>query len=211
MRDLLYEIWPPSLPEAFISFDLETTGLKYYKHEIIEIGAILVKRGESVKSLYRALVLPKGPIGPKIRAMTGLNRDILRRNGVDLNTALNGLRTFVGDHPIVAYNAGFDIKFLHAGFEAIGQPMLNNDFYCALKAVRRAWPYMSSYRLTDVSARAGLDVSDSHTALGDCMRAAILFRGAGHTSGSLTRERVERKLWRPAAYRAPDAADSSRC
>jgi len=53
-----------SLPERFVVFDLETTGLKAGQHEIIEIGAIRVNRDSNQHETFSALVMPEGHFIP---------------------------------------------------------------------------------------------------------------------------------------------------
>jgi DNA polymerase III epsilon subunit-like protein len=47
------------LPERFVVFDLETTGLHPDRHEIIEIGAIRVDRDADKHQTFQTLVKPK--------------------------------------------------------------------------------------------------------------------------------------------------------
>ena len=49
------------LPEQFIAFDLETTGLDADKHEIIEIAAIKFMRGRTSQQTFQGLVKPSKP------------------------------------------------------------------------------------------------------------------------------------------------------
>src|SRR3546814_13292423 len=47
------------LPEQFVVFDLETTGLDASKHQIIEIGAIRVNRNSDRHATYTSLITAK--------------------------------------------------------------------------------------------------------------------------------------------------------
>lgn len=100
------------LPEKFVVFDLETTGLDAGRHEIIEIGAIRVNRLAESYETFQSFILPKGPISSRITELTGLDRNILRKEGKDAISAVEAFRVFVGDLPLVAFNAKFDSAFL---------------------------------------------------------------------------------------------------
>jgi len=61
------------LPERFVVFDLETTGLDPSKHEIIEIGAIRVNRDSDQHESFQALVKPAGKVPKRITELTGIS------------------------------------------------------------------------------------------------------------------------------------------
>ena len=171
------------LPESFIVFDLETTGLYPDRHEIIEIAAIKVKRDSEEHEYFQTLVKIDGKIRKKISSLTGINQDMVSRDGVALQTALSEFLAFVGNLQMVAYNADFDRKFLESSLVRIGAQPPNNRYVCALKMARLAWPGRSSYKLMDISGDGGLAVDDSHRALGDCRRALIVYATAARILG----------------------------
>lgn len=162
------------LPEQFVVFDLETTGLDPLKHEIIEIGAIRVNRDSIHHESFQVLVKPSKKIPKKITDLTGITQEMVDEDGVPLTQALEEFRQFVGDLRLVSFNAQFDMAFIGAANASNGRSM-SNPVSCALVMARRAWPGRSSYRLKDLAKDGGLDASDTHRALGDCKRALIVY------------------------------------
>lgn len=131
------------LPDEFIVFDLETTGLSATIHEIIEIGAIKAYRDSDHHDTYQTLVKPDKPIPSKITEITGITQKMVDDEGIDLETAINDFIEFIGDHRLVAYNMKFDIKFLRNAFKKFGKKITNSTS-CALVMARRAWPELDS-------------------------------------------------------------------
>ncbi len=167
------------LPERFVVFDLETTGLKSDVHEIIEIGAIRVNRYSDNHDTFEALVRPSKKIPKRITEITGITQDMVEKDGDSLEIALAQFIEFVGDLPLVSFNAEFDMAFLTAAVQKNQAGALaNNPVSCAMKMARRAWPGRKSYRLTDLAKDGGLPADATHRALGDCKRTVIVYTAA---------------------------------
>jgi len=165
-------------------FDLETTGLDAMTHHIIEIGAIRVHRDRSTHDTFQTFVLPGGRISAKITELTGITRAMLLKDGIALDRALADFQEFVGDLPLVAFNAQFDVGFLKAACAKSSIPQFANETCCALKMARRAWPDRASYKLVDLARDGKLDLSNTHRALGDCKRTMIIYSAAATLLGS---------------------------
>lgn len=102
------------LPERFVVFDLETTGLDPLKHEIIEIGAIKVDRNSTRHETFQYLITPSKKVPNRITAITGITQEMIDKEGRDPNEVLGEFITFIGDHRLVAFNANFDMSFIKA-------------------------------------------------------------------------------------------------
>lgn len=172
------------LPERFIVFDLETTGLRADFHEIIEIGAIRVNRDSDLHDTFSTLIIPTGRVSSKITSLTGLDRKLLTAEGQELASALEEFSAFVGELPLVAFNARFDHEFLNYACDRVGRAQFRNEVTCALALSRKAWPGRSNYRLTDMCADAGIKIHSEHRALPDCERALSVYVAASRKLGS---------------------------
>lgn len=175
------------LPERFIVFDFETTGLDPKKHEIIEIGAIRVNRDGDQHETFSTLVIPNGRISSKITEITGIDRAMIKVDGVPMLEAIDQFRQFVGNLPMVAFNANFDRAFLSSACQRSGVDQFGNSFHCALELSRKAWPGRKSYTLSAICADAGIRAQNgaAHRALPDCELAMRTFIAAAQTVGRI--------------------------
>jgi DNA polymerase III epsilon subunit family exonuclease len=163
-----------SVPERFVAFDLETTGLDPLRHEIIEIGAIRFTRGSENHDTFQTLVKPKKRIPKRITQINGISQDMVNQEGEPLQQALAGFVEFIGDLPLVSFNAEFDMGFL-LNAAAQHNMIIKNEVSCSLKMARRAWPGLNSYRLSDLAKGANLSDEGTHRALGDSLRALQIY------------------------------------
>ena len=173
---------PVTIPKKFIALDLETTGLSPASCEIIEIGAILFETLGQDHVTFNVLVKPRKKIPAKITKLTGITNEMVEQDGIEIEGAINQLYDFLGDYPVIAYNAKFDISFVEAAYSQFGLNYKNTTF-CALEAARNAYPGLSSYKLENVARALNLDPAGAHRALKDCVLAGLVFVSAKRAIG----------------------------
>jgi len=98
-------------PSTYVVIDVETSGLLPEKHEIIEIGAILVKEHD-ITERFSALVRPQNAITTMIEKVTGISNAMLQKEGVPVSEALQQFIAVLSDFPVVSHNVDFDLSFL---------------------------------------------------------------------------------------------------
>jgi DNA polymerase III epsilon subunit family exonuclease len=162
------------LPDEFVVFDLETTGLTAATDEIIEFGAIRVTRNAESHLTFQAIVKPNRKLSARITKITGITQEMLNAQGRPISEVLPLFLEFVGDCPLVAFNAPFDIRFLRQAAKRSGLSF-DNPYTCALQKSRTAWPELSSHKLVDLARMHNLQTIDSHRAVGDCGRTVHIF------------------------------------
>ncbi|HZL50019.1 MAG TPA: exonuclease domain-containing protein [Terracidiphilus sp.] len=69
------------LPDEFVVFDLETTGLSAATNEIIEFGAIRVARNAESHLTFQSLVKPSREVSAEITRLTGISQEMLNAQG----------------------------------------------------------------------------------------------------------------------------------
>lgn len=102
--------------ETYVVFDLETTGLYPNSGDtIIEIGAVKICDGNIIDK-YDELINPGRELSDEIIKITGINNEMLKGKRNE-EVALNDFMKWVGNLPMVAHNAKFDISFVEKAFE----------------------------------------------------------------------------------------------
>lgn len=172
------------LPEQFVVFDLETTGLDPLKHEIIEIGAVKVNRDSNNHMTFQALIKPSRKVPKKITQITGITQEMIDVDGGNIESTLKEFADFIGDFRLVAFNADFDMGFLQEASKRY-DITIRNPVSCALKMARRAWPGLKSYKLADLASTGGLSNKGSHRALKDCELTITVYTAAVSKLGSV--------------------------
>ena len=111
--------------ELYVVFDLETTGLYPNSGDsIIEIGAVKIKQGKIIDR-YDELIYPGKLLSDEIIKITGINNEMLKDKRKEEESVKDFLK-WVGDLPLVAHNAKFDISFIDMALQKYNLDKLNN-------------------------------------------------------------------------------------
>jgi len=142
-----------------IVLDTETTGLDPFQgHRLVEIGCIeLVNRIPSGQTFHR-YVNPERDVPPEAVAIHGLSSEVLKDKPF-FAEIVEDLVAFIGDAPLVAHNALFDLAFLNAELERAGKTLVPRErLVDTLLLARRKYPGAPN-RLDDLCTRYGIDNS----------------------------------------------------
>ena len=142
-----------------IILDTETTGLSPQAGDrLIEIGCIeLINRIPSGQSFHR-YVNPERDVPAEAIAVHGLTAEFLKDKPC-FAEVVDELIAFIGDAPLVAHNALFDLGFLNAELERVGKILVARErLVDTLLLARRKHP-AGPNRLDDLCARYGIDNS----------------------------------------------------
>jgi DNA polymerase-3 subunit epsilon len=142
-----------------IVLDTETTGLDpFLGHRLVEIGCIeLINRIPSGQS-FHSYLNPERDVPEEARAVHGLSADFLTDKPA-FSEIVEDLLAFIGDAPLVAHNATFDLGFLNAELERAGKLLIPRErLVDTLLLARRRHP-AGPNRLDDLCARYGIDNS----------------------------------------------------
>jgi DNA polymerase III subunit epsilon len=142
-----------------IVLDTETTGLDPFAgHRLVEIGCIeLVNRMPSGQHFHR-YVNPERDMPAEAFAVHGLSAEFLNDKPRFVEIA-EELLAFLGDAPLVAHNAAFDLGFLNLELERAGKTSVGRErLIDTLLLARRKYP-AGPNRLDDLCARYSIDNS----------------------------------------------------
>jgi DNA polymerase-3 subunit epsilon len=142
-----------------IVFDTETTGLDPFQgHRLVEIGCVeLVNRFPTGQVLHRYFN-PDRDMPPEAFAVHGLSAEFLR-DKPRFADIVDEIIEFIGEAPLIAHNALFDLGFLNAELERCARPAVARDrLVDTLLLARRRHP-ASPNSLDALCARYGIDLT----------------------------------------------------
>lgn len=171
------------LPDEFISFDLETTGLNRNKDRIIEIGAVKMQKTESGKyreiDCFSQLVNPgkrqsgtQVYISQKISGLTGITNEMVKDEPVESECVRNFIE-WCGDSTVVTGQniAKFDIPFMKAAAERAGVKWSPDNYVDTLILARelrlKEKGYVDNFKQTTLARWLGFTYN-AHRAVDDC-------------------------------------------
>lgn len=103
------------LDGTYVVFDLETTGLKASEGDsIIEIGAVKMQNGKIIDR-FDEFIDPKRVLSDEIIKITGITNEMLKGKESE-DVVVKKFMNWVGDLPMVAHNAKFDMSFMYMAY-----------------------------------------------------------------------------------------------
>lgn len=165
-----------SLPidTEYVVFDTETTGLDARNERLTEIGAAVVRGGRVVENeIFNTFVNPEKPIPARITELTGI-KDSDVANAPKEAEAVREFIKFVGNRPLIAHNAVFDISFLNAVCDR--HRIRYTPVYIDTLAMSKALlPGHKKNSLDAVTERLGLPTFNHHRASDDAIACGKIF------------------------------------
>jgi DNA polymerase-3 subunit epsilon len=142
-----------------IVFDTETTGLDPYQGDrLVEIGCVELVNGFPTGQSFHRYLNPQRDVPEAAFNVHGLSTEFLRDKPVFAEVCEDFL-AFVGDAPLVAHNAMFDLGFINAELERCKRPALQRDrLVDTLMLARRRYP-AGPNKLDDLCMRFSIDLS----------------------------------------------------
>lgn len=163
------------LPETYVVVDLETTGLSPDKHEIIEIGAVMVKERQVVAQFQALVQTQKAKIPPSVEKLTGLTDEILESEGKELAMVMQEFLEFTADHLVVSHNASFDYQFIRYACECCNLPLFLNRSVDTVDLSRRLIRDIDNYKLTTLLENFGIEAKQAHRCIDNCLATHQLY------------------------------------
>jgi len=153
-----------------VIFDLETTGLSPYRHEIIQIAGVRMKSGRILEEdFFSTYVKPKTAIPSFISNYTGITNDHVSKAPA-VKEALVDFSSFAGDAVLIAHNGQrFDMPFIRESCTRSRLPVRPVGFVDSMAFSRKIWGGRGGHGLDAVMERLQLraDGHRRHDARGD--------------------------------------------
>ena len=154
------------LDTEFVAFDIETTGLNALNDRMTEIGAIKFSGGEIIDT-FSTFVDPQMHIPPDITTLTGIKDSDVQGAPLE-KEAMEQFIEFVGDRPLIAHNAHFDVGFMTASAKRSGLKF-SPVFLDTLALSQALLPELKRFKLDIVSNHLNLPKFNHHRATDDAM------------------------------------------
>ena len=162
--------------DVYVVFDLETTGLYADRGDsIIEIGAVKMQNGKIIDE-FNILVNPGVKLDSKIIEITGITDDMLIDKDSE-EVCVKEFINWVGDLPMVAHNARFDISFINSAYRKYDLGVLKNTLIDTLGLSRYLESNYKYHNLATLVERYNIewDEDKHHRASYDAKGTALIF------------------------------------
>lgn len=155
-----------------VVFDVETTGLDANTCEIIEFGAVKIRDGKMIET-FSCLVKPSQEIPFQITSLTGISNEMVA-NAPTIKDVLQDFYKFTRNSVLVAYNIGFDYKFIYLAGAAQGYKFDNKQLD-ALAIAKNKVKGVKNYKLKTVATALNVSLEGAHRAVNDSIATAEVF------------------------------------
>lgn len=163
---------PYTLDGEYVVLDIETTGLNPIRDRITEIGAVKIRDGK-ITDKYNKLINPGVTIPAEITQITGID-DNMVKDAPKVSEVLPDFMQFIGNAPVIAHNAVFDMGFINQAAKEL-QINIPNTVIDTLILSRILMPKLERHKLIKVAEGLGIEVKNAHRASDDALTAALIW------------------------------------
>jgi DNA polymerase-3 subunit epsilon len=167
----------------FVTIDFETA--KYSRESACAVGLVKFRNGEAQDTYYSLIRPPILYIRPEFTGIHGLTVDDVRDAPTFDALWESTILPFIGDLPLAAHNAPFDMGVLKAVLEWYELPLPRLRYFCTLILSRNVWPRLRSHSLPRLGEHFGI-VYEAHNALADARTCGDITCLAAQKNGSAT-------------------------
>ena len=160
----------------FVVLDTETTGFKVYGgDEIVSIALLEMHGLEPTGREFTTLVNPRRPIPLASTAIHNIcDADVTHAPFIE--EVLHDVTQFIGESVLVGHHVPFDLRFLNKALHRRFHCRLRNPWLDTMLMYVALSGRLGHYTLEDVARFCGVDIRDRHTARGDALMTAAMFK-----------------------------------
>jgi DNA polymerase-3 subunit epsilon len=164
----------------FITIDFETA--KFSRKSACSVGLVKFQDGKAADTYYSLIRPPTLYIRPDFTAIHGLTVDDVKDAPRFKNIWDSEIKPFIGDFPLAAHNAAFDMSVLTAVLDWYKLDIPKLPYFCTCNLARGTWPGLRSYSLLNLAKYFEI-VYKAHNALEDAMTCGKLVQMAARKFG----------------------------
>ncbi len=181
----------------FIAIDFETAN--YNANSACSIGLVRYHDGVEVDSFYSLIKPPELYFIPSFIDIHGITPNMVAESPLFDSVWKEGIVPFIENPlypekvPLVAHNAGFDMRILKGCLVHFELPIPNMKSICTLQMARKAWKSLPRHNLPSLATHYKI-IYDAHNALDDSRTCGKLLAIAAEEVGATTIEELLKKL-----------------
>ena len=150
----------------FVTIDFETA--KYSRESACSVGLVKYINSKALDTFYSLIRPPKLYIRPDFTEIHGITVDDVKNAPIFSELWDSNIKQFIGDFPLAAHNAPFDMGVLWAVLEWYDLEIPKLPYFCTRSLASRVWPQQESFSLPSLAENFGI-VYNAHNALDDAM------------------------------------------
>lgn len=155
------------LPDDYIVLDVETTGLRVWADEIIQLSMIRCRNNEIVDT-YDSYFCPLHGIHEKAYEINHISIETLVGKP-KLIDKLDEIIKFIKDDIIVGYNIKCDIAFLNMALRKAGIDMISNSYLDVFNLAKTKNIEPKNYKQSSVAKYLGIKSENAHNSYNDIL------------------------------------------
>lgn len=162
-----------AFPRGVVALDIETTGLSPLADKIIELSAVKID-GNGIET-FDQLINPQIKIPEFTIEIHGIkDEDVAHKPSI--KEVLPKFIEFIGELPLIAHNAKFDVGFLVYDLHQLGLHFLSNPVYCSVKFSRAVFHKdVENHKLGTLAESLNIPLENHHRALDDAFASLMVF------------------------------------
>ena len=157
----------------YVVFDLETTGMSSESNRIIEIGAVKAIDNKIVGT-FNLLINPECYISPYITNIVHITNDMVK-DSPTIEEVMPYFIEFIGNLPLIAHNARFDMGFISVNADRCGLT-IDNPVIDTLKLSRKYSKECQKHNLGYLTDYFNICLDNAHRAYFDALATYELYR-----------------------------------
>ena len=157
----------------FAILDLETTGDRKDRDEIIQVGLVIVNDFQ-IEHIYSSFVNPGVPIPAFIHHLTGISDETVA-DAPTMDDVVNEIVPLLADSVLVAHQAAFDLAFLQRALTSAGYSPFGGRILDTIDWLKILFPTLTSYQLSFVSGALNVSHERPHQADSDALATAEIW------------------------------------
>jgi DNA polymerase-3 subunit epsilon len=148
----------------FVAIDFETAN--HSRKNACSIGMVKYIDGKKIDTFYSLIKPPTNYFRSNFIAIHGLTMDTVKDAPTFSELWNSKILPFIGDLPLAAHNAQFDISVLCANLKYYELSYQSFNYFCSLQLAKRTWLSEKSYALSSLANIFGIKYQ-AHNALDD--------------------------------------------